>query len=417
VKNLKPTAFLPIILILTLTIALPITQAQTKPKLFIDPPTTSFTTDTTPIGTNFTVTIKAADWTDPGVYGYQFTFTYDKTMLKAVAAEIPTGHWFTPVDKSKIFVVDGGTIGDGTVTFAVSLLNPEAAKTGGGTIATVTLQINATPQSGRTLTSKLDLTEVIMVNPDTGEGYASDTYDIVPGTYKYQSTAPAPALPKIYVDPENNFFTNSTKSAGDNFTISVKAANWTTPGVFGYTFKLLYNSSLLEPVNANIPEDHWLEPANASNITFFDNGTINQTAGYVSFNVTLLNGEQGKTGDGTISNITFKILLAPTDGQVSCALDISNIILKDPTGTLIPTDQYDIVNGNYKYSSAPALGPDINNDGKVNIQDIFIWGQAFGSTPSSPRWNPKVDLTGPHSAPDGIIDIRDAVFIAMHWTG
>lgn len=415
---MKATVLLPIFLILSLSIPLQFAQAQAKPKLYIDPANSNFSTDTVSVGTNFTVSIKAADWGDPGLYGFQLSLAYDSSMLKFASGAIPPGHWFTPSDPTKLFIVEAGSPHNATppsttatVSFAVSLLNPEAAKTGGGTLATVTLQILTAPQSGKTLTSQLNLTDVIMVNPDTGEGYAPDTFDIVQGTYKYASTGPAPALPVVYVQPKDNFFTNSTKKVGDNFTINVNAANWTAPGVFGYAFKLLYNSSLLEAVSADIPDDHWLEPANASNISIFDNGTVNQAAGYVSFNVTLLGSEQGKTGDGTISTVTFKILLASPGGMVTCIFDISNIILKDPTGTVITQDQYNVVNGNYKLSSITAIGPDINGDGKVNIEDIVIWGQAFGATPTSPRWNPKVDLNS-----DGKIDVRDAVFIAQHWT-
>jgi len=50
---------------------------------------------------------------------------------------------------------------------------------------------------------------------------------------------------------------------------------------------------------------------------------------------------------------------------------------------------------------------DLNNDGKVNIKDIAIWGLAFGSYPGHPRWNPNADLDN-----NQVINIIDGVKIA-----
>jgi hypothetical protein len=54
-----------------------------------------------------------------------------------------------------------------------------------------------------------------------------------------------------------------------------------------------------------------------------------------------------------------------------------------------------------------ATGPDINNDGKVDIKDIAIVARAFGSYPGHPRWNPDADLYQ-----DLQIDIRDIAIVA-----
>ena len=50
---------------------------------------------------------------------------------------------------------------------------------------------------------------------------------------------------------------------------------------------------------------------------------------------------------------------------------------------------------------------DLNEDGKVDIQDLHIWCRAYGSYPSHGRWNPKADINH-----DGKVDILDAVIIA-----
>jgi len=172
---------------------------------------------------------------------------------------------------------------------------------------------------------------------------------------------------------------------------------------------------MLEAVSAEIPEDHWLKPElKPSNIFIVDSGTINQTAGWVSFAVTLLGDEPGKTGNGTIANIKFKITTAPPTGQnLSCTLELSDVLLVDPSALPIPPDAYQVVNGYFLYSSAaaPGIREDLNADGIVNIDDIAIWGLAFGSYPGHPRWNPITDINN-----DSKVNMVDGVLIAKAFT-
>jgi PKD repeat protein len=53
---------------------------------------------------------------------------------------------------------------------------------------------------------------------------------------------------------------------------------------------------------------------------------------------------------------------------------------------------------------------DINGDGKVNILDAIILGNAFLSTPTSSNWNPNADLNG-----DGHVNILDAIILGNHF--
>jgi hypothetical protein len=413
-------AFLPIVLILSVIVALPIStmlptaEAQAKPSVFISPPNNVFTTDTTAVGSTFTVTINASDWPTPGVFSFEFKLYYDKTLLEPVPAQtgIPANAWITT------FLAANGTVDPSGFVYESATLLGTDTRIGSGLLGVATFKILKEPAAGRTLTCSLSLqgnatSQVIIVNPDTSGPYAADYYTVTSGNFKYVSSLAGPPLPIVYVDPQSNIFFNTTASVGTNFNVSVKTVNWTSPGVFGYAFKLSYNSSLLQATNVNLPDDHFLEPANASNIVFYDPGTINQTAGYVSFNASLLDGEQGKTGAGTILTVTFNITLAPPpDGSVSCILDISNIIIIDPNHSVIPTDQYEVVNGSYSFSTTPKPTPDLNGDGKVSIEDIAILAQAFGSVQGQPRFNPRADENG-----DKVINILDAVILAIAWTG
>jgi len=56
------------------------------------------------------------------------------------------------------------------------------------------------------------------------------------------------------------------------------------------------------------------------------------------------------------------------------------------------------------------LFTDINRDGAVNIQDIFIVARAYGTRPTDPRWNLKADITG-----DGSVNILDIYRVARDY--
>jgi Ca2+-binding EF-hand superfamily protein len=55
-----------------------------------------------------------------------------------------------------------------------------------------------------------------------------------------------------------------------------------------------------------------------------------------------------------------------------------------------------------------ALVGDVNGDGKVNIQDVAIVAKHFGTTPSSPNWNPACDLDN-----NGKVNIADVAIVAQ----
>jgi hypothetical protein len=57
-----------------------------------------------------------------------------------------------------------------------------------------------------------------------------------------------------------------------------------------------------------------------------------------------------------------------------------------------------------------AIPEDLNEDGTVDINDIYEAAMAFGSYPGHGRWNEKVDING-----DGIVNIKDIVLIAKQF--
>jgi len=45
---------------------------------------------------------------------------------------------------------------------------------------------------------------------------------------------------------------------------------------------------------------------------------------------------------------------------------------------------------------------DVNRDGRINGDDLYLLSKAYGSTPGAPNWNPDCDLNG-----DGKVDDTD----------
>jgi hypothetical protein len=60
-----------------------------------------------------------------------------------------------------------------------------------------------------------------------------------------------------------------------------------------------------------------------------------------------------------------------------------------------------------KQARAPT---DLNDDGKVDLADLAILAQAYGSRPGDPRWNTFADING-----DGQIGLLDLVTLAQHY--
>jgi hypothetical protein len=58
-----------------------------------------------------------------------------------------------------------------------------------------------------------------------------------------------------------------------------------------------------------------------------------------------------------------------------------------------------------------AVPGDVNNDGVVNILDVTLAANAFGSKTGDPKYNPAADVNS-----DGRINILDLMFIILHFT-
>ncbi len=224
-------------------------------------------------------------------------------------------------------------------------------------------------------------------------------------------TIPYLGVPKLYVHaPENlNLFFNQT------FTVSVEVSG--AEDLYAYEFKLLWNSTLLDPVrfDVKIPSE-W-----GANYIIAQNAT-DQDLGSYWLAVSALDPAAPINGNFTLVSLTLNV---PYNG--SLGLDYGRtfatvIELRDTV--LIDSDGFDIVHqvSNLTLRISILLLGDItgpNNgphDGKVDIRDIAFAGIRYGSRVGDAKYDVRADITGPISlVPDGTIDIRDIALIVKHF--
>jgi hypothetical protein len=318
-------------------------------QIFVDPAENIFYTDTTSVGTEFTVDVMAVDWVDPGVLGYEFKLSYDNTMLEAVAAAIPDGHWLTPEGApTSFFPVDSGTINhaEGLVSFAATLLSPEPGKTGGGVIATITLQITAAPALGETLECDLAIVEAILVDPTATE-IPPASYDNIPGIYQYISPPP----PSPYLAASSKGWDEAAaEAAGRVFEITITIhdvlPDWHLVGI---QFELQFNSTLINTSEEEILEGDFLSYFGE---TYFvaKMDTDNVIAGQLQ--LPPWPGPHGwANGSGVVATIQFHAVHSAPPAA-SCDLTLTDkCILVDDVGELIPIDRLE--HGLYQITVAP----------------------------------------------------------------
>lgn len=166
---------------------------------------------------------------------------------------------------------------------------------------------------------------------------------------------------RLYVDPmENVFFTNTT-SVGDTFTINVSVDD--VDDLYGFEFKLGYNTTLLDIVSREI-----LPPWE---LYFIATNEINETNGTYWLIVVALTPAPSFYGNTTLARITFQITMAPpVGGSVSCDLDLYDTTLPNSSAGPIP---HVIEDGYYEYVSS-AIEP------YLDLVPFFYTGSYLGET-------------------------------------
>ena len=223
---------------------------------------------------------------------------------------------------------------------------------------------------------------------------------------------------KILVDPNDNVFYSWEKRINDSIVINVTGANIT--GLFGLSFKLYFDSSLITctSLTENLfhtvtPQSSWdniwqiikkIDNANGYVEYAYTYMDINRalSEGYAPINITMPAYPEGKLAAATL---TFSITkMPPPNDYVDCTLHLTAVQPTDVSENII---SYDLIDGYYRLTSPTG---DINDDKMIDIYDAILFAKTFGSIPSSSNWNPKADLNS-----DDTVDIFDALILASNF--
>ncbi|HON82685.1 MAG TPA: S8 family serine peptidase, partial [Caldisericia bacterium] len=173
------------------------------------------------------------------------------------------------------------------------------------------------------------------------------------------------------------------------FDVGVKAA----PDLKIVNSELTFDPEYLEVVDV-LPGDFLKEGGSDVNVEY----SVDKEYGKIKVKVTRAN-EKGVTGEGTVFRIKFKAI---KDGGTRVA--VSSFVGFDSQNR--PLDFLLIE----KVIKITLLMGDINDDGKVNSEDLIIFAKAFGTKIGDTYYNEKCDLNG-----DGKVDADDLLLLAKNF--
>jgi hypothetical protein len=119
-----------------------------------------------------------------------------------------------------------------------------------------------------------------------------------------------------------------------------------------------------------------------------------------------LEGIDPTTFDGDVDDSGFFATLQESEGSISLPLAPTSNEFQEVSFTLLDGENYGVDPQANSASlifetSVGEFGSDLNGDGSVDLDDLGIFGAAFGSTEESDNFNPQADLTG-----DGLINLN-----------
>ena len=366
------------LLMLSATCIIPV-HSSTPDSMRIEPPVANFSTNTTPVGTKFNVTV----WLNmaTATNNWQFYMTYNKAQLNA------TNSGYTGNGKSSwsgALSTDNPPAGSGAHNATHSyvlwgeVLKSSAEKTGEGSLVWVEFQIMQAPPSGQTLTSDIGLgIDGVFNSAVYDKTFNPISVTFGKTTYSYGSVWEPPPPGKVYVDP--SAVVNRSITPSNNLTIYVKINKATDIAFFD--FKLTFNSSVVKAWNAVLGD--FFPPSSTLKVE------VNNASGYVRVNATLNPSEPPKNGSGVLATIKFHVEVTG-----STVLHLTDIQLQDNQTHILPNESAD---GSFNNAALPG---DVNGDGKVDIIDVAIVVAAFGSYNGHPRWDSPADINH-----DGRVDI------------
>jgi len=164
---------------------------------------------------------------------------------------------------------------------------------------------------------------------------------------------------KVFVQPQSTV----VKDVSETFTVNVNVAN--VNNLYGYEFRLFYNTAILDGINVELPLEHFLTPTQSSTNIFVAKLEIkddfNATYGRIWVAATLLKPEASKNGSGVFAAITFAVTTLD-----SSSLQLQGVKLGNPT---VQPIAYDVIDGGVVVAHEPPLN--------IILLSIIIIGAAI----------------------------------------
>ena len=185
-------------------------------------------------------------------------------------------------------------------------------------------------------------------------------------------------------------FSKTPIHLGDTFTLDISAE--TVFDLAGWQFDIVFDPAALEAID--VSEGDFLKTGGGT--TFFQSGSIDNTAGKIMGLSAARLSAQGVTGTGTLLQVNFK---AKSGGETK--LELQNFQFGTVTGTLIPAGPHEIT---IAVEGQLATG-DVNRDGQVSILDLILVSQQLGKRVPA---NSPADVNG-----DGVVSILDLILVSQ----
>lgn len=406
------SGFVATLLLILVTISPVLAQVDPQPAqaMWVDPAFTgdleycnAFTVDV-----YVNVTVAGMNPGATGLYAWEFKLYWRNDMLNCTAAvdHLPSSNWNSP----NSFVAGAGieqtfNATHGRYWRAVSALPIQSPYptpfVGVISICTITFHVlNQPPSTAYTGTLSLSKNYGIdaSLGDDTGGPFDFTAYD-----GQYEILPLGVPSPDLSVQPPK--IADSNLVPCKNFTVNVDVGD--VVDLYSWEFKLYYRNDILNATN--VAEGSFLNSSGSTDFIVKQvTNMFNSTHGLVWVNCTL-QAPPPVSGSGTLATIFFHV-----EALGETPLSLSDTNLSDQTKTPIAHD----VAGGY-FSNLERIPGDVNNSGRVDIEDVLVVAVAFGSAPEdipttpwndTRNWNPDADLND-----DEIVNIFDLVVIGINF--
>jgi hypothetical protein len=314
-------------LMLSIAGVLPIGKADvSNVEFYVTPSDNFFQTDTTPVGTEFNITVM---WKDSGtplndVYSWQVTLLINTTLLNCTKAWAPTwdaNYLLKPMLPNEIDAVSGEGTSEITIMGsgkgAVSPVQNRSAK-----MAIFQLRIMQAPAKGDySCVLGIDNSDTYW-SPDGGTWYDPIRTN---GHYKYSSPYVPPAAAMIQVDPAR--ITDPTLTPCHNFTVDIIISNATD--VYSFSFELSYNQTIIHATEVQLGS--FIPALPSQRYLWIDN-----VLGNLGFSAGLMPPEPPRSGEGILATIKFHV-----EAQGNTSLHLYDTQIFDDANETLPSETQD----------------------------------------------------------------------------